>query len=142
MSHRGVRPARGLEIRNYSTSKYFKNLDPLFITGIFDAESSFIIAMLNNPRYKTGWNVQARVQLKMHEKDRSLVLKIQEYFGGIGLVSKPPYGKNSTVDFRVNALKDITNVIIPHFDDYPLLTKKYSDYVLFKNVINVRKTAY
>jgi hypothetical protein len=32
--------------------------------------------MLKNPRYKTGWNVQARVQLKMHEKDRSLVLKI------------------------------------------------------------------
>jgi hypothetical protein len=45
--------------------------------------------MLNNSRYKTGWYVQGRVQLKMHEKDRSLVLKIQEYFGGIGLVSNP-----------------------------------------------------
>jgi len=69
------------------------------------------------------------------KKDRSLVLKIQEYFGGIGLVSNP--NNNSTVEFRVHALKDITNVIIPHFDNYPLLTKKYSDYVLFKNVINL-----
>lgn len=62
-------------------------------------------------------------------------MKIQEYIGGIGLVSNP--NNNSTVEFRVHALKDITNVIIPHFDNYPLLTKKYSDYVLFKNVVNL-----
>jgi hypothetical protein len=79
--------------------------------------------------------VQARVQLKMHEKDRYLVLKIQEYFGGIGLVSNP--NNNYTVEFRIHSLKHITNVIIPHFDNYPLLTKKYSDYILFKNVINL-----
>ena len=91
--------------------------------------------MLKNSRYKTGWNVQARIQLKMHEKDRSLVLKIQKYFGGIGLVSKP--NNNYTVEFRVHSIKDITNVIIPHFDNYPLLTKKYSDYMLFKDVINL-----
>lgn len=78
--------------------------------------------MLNNSRDKTGWNVQSRVQLKMHEKDRSLLLKIQEYFGGIGLVSNP--NNNYTVEFRVHSLKHITNVIIPHFDNYPLLTKK------------------
>jgi hypothetical protein len=79
--------------------------------------------------------VQARIQLKMHEKDRSLVLKIQEYFGGIGLVSKP--NNNFTVEFRVHSIKDITNVIIPHFYNYPLVTKKYYDSMLFKNVINL-----
>jgi hypothetical protein len=45
--------------------------------------------MLKNSRYKTGWNVQTWIQLKMHEKDRYLVLKIQEYFGGIGLYPNP-----------------------------------------------------
>jgi hypothetical protein len=34
-------------------------------------------------RYKTGWNVQARVQIKMHEKDRVLIQSIPEFFGGI-----------------------------------------------------------
>ena len=51
-------------IRNYSTSKPLncKNyLNPLFITGIFDAESSFLIGMLKNSRYKPGWNVQTRI---------------------------------------------------------------------------------
>lgn len=55
-------------------------LVPWFITGLFDAESSFVITILKNSKYKTGWNVQARVQIKMHEKDRPLIMAIQNYF--------------------------------------------------------------
>ena len=126
-------------IRNYSTrcSSDCKNntIDPWFITGLFDAESSFVVTILKNPRYKTGWNVQARVQIKMHERDRDLMTQIQKFFGGIGYISNP--NKNTTVEFRVSTINDIVNVIIPHFDNYPLLTKKYSDYVLFKNIIKL-----
>lgn len=39
------------------------------------------------------------------------------------------------VEYRVNTLNDIVNIIIPHFDKYPLKTKKYADYLLFKKVI-------
>lgn len=69
----------------------------------------------------------------MHEKDRDLILAISKYFGGIGHVSKP--NKALTVEFRVNSLKDIANVILPHFDQYPLLTKKRIDYLLFKQIV-------
>ena len=125
-----------LWIRNYSTNTHSKpSLDPWFITGIFDGESSFVVTILRNPRYKTGWNSQARIQIKMHERDRDLILKIQEYFGGIGYVSNP--NKNSTVEFRVSTMQDITNVIIPHFTNYPLLTKKYFDYVFFKEIVKL-----
>lgn len=69
----------------------------------------------------------------MHERDRDLIQAISNYFGGIGHVSKP--NKASTVEFRVNCLKDIANVILPHFDQYPLLTKKRIDYRLFKQIV-------
>ena len=128
-----------LGIRNYSTASSFNrktsSLYPWFITGLFDAESSFVVIILKNPRYKTGWNVKARIQIKMHEKDRNLIIKIQEYFGGIGYILNS--NKNLTVEFRVSTLKDLTNVIIPHFDNYPLLTKKYFIYNLFKKIINL-----
>ena len=101
------------------------SIDPWFITGLFDAESSFVITILKNSKYKTGWNVQARVQIKMHEKDRALIKSIQDFFEGIGYISK--LNKNSTVEFRVSTLKDLVHVIIPHFDNYPLRTKKHSD---------------
>lgn len=45
-------------IINYSTTTSFKNssIDPWFITGLFDAESSFVVIILKNYRYKTGWS--------------------------------------------------------------------------------------
>ena len=77
--------------------------------------SSFVVVILKNSRYKTGWNVQARVQLKMRpasgEKDRNLLLSIQEFFGGIGNISKP--NNASTVEFRINIQEELVNVVLP-----------------------------
>jgi hypothetical protein len=69
----------------------------------------------------------------MHEKDRALIQSIQAFFGGIGSVSKP--NKLSSVEFRVYTLKEIVEVVIPHFESYPLKTKKYTDYLLFKQIV-------
>jgi hypothetical protein len=68
----------------------------------------------------------------MHEKDRALIQSIQYFFGGIGYVSKP--NNRNMVEFRVSTLNDIINVIIPHFDNYPLITQKSFDYNLFKQI--------
>lgn len=46
----------------------------------------------------------------MHEKDRALIQSMQDFFGGIGYVSKP--NKTSMVEFRVSTLKYIINIII------------------------------
>ena len=32
---------------------------------------------------------------------------------------------------------DLNNIIIPHFLNYPLLTQKYSDFILFSKVIKI-----
>ena len=59
------------------------------LPGIFDTESSFVVTIKKNPIYKTGWNVQARVQIKMHEIDRVLIESLRKYFGDIGYIPKP-----------------------------------------------------
>ena len=69
-----------------------------------------------------GRRIQPRIQLKMHEKDITLIQSIQNFFGGIGYVTKA--NKNSMVEFRVSTLNQIIQVIIPHFDKYPLINKK------------------
>lgn len=69
----------------------------------------------------------------MYEKDRALIELIQKFFCGIGYVSKlNNTSAQASVEFRVSTLKDIVGVIIPHFDNYLLITQKYSDYLLFK----------
>ena len=121
-----------IQRRNYSTDRKI-TLNPLFVTGFSDAESSFVVTILKNPRYKIGWNVQARFQIKLHEKDRALLLLIQNYFQGIGYISK--INNKSTVEFRVSDITSLKNIILPHFDKYPLLTNKYQDFIIFKQIV-------
>ena len=49
--------------------------------------------------------------ITLHEKDRDLLLSIQNFFGGIGNISKP--NSASTVEFIINILKELVNVILP-----------------------------
>src|SRR6185369_2489026 len=45
--------------------------------------------------------------------------------------------RSDTVLYRVQPLKDLSNVIIPHFDKYTLLKKKKADYILFKEIVGL-----
>ena len=65
------------------TSQKNSHIHPLFITGLFDAHSSFVVTVIKNSRYSRGWNLQARVQIKMYEKDRALIVSSQEFFGEV-----------------------------------------------------------
>jgi hypothetical protein len=42
--------------------------------------------------------------------------------------------------YSVSSQKDIFTIIIPHFDTYPLHTKKKADYILFKCAALIVKT--
>jgi hypothetical protein len=61
------------------------------------------------------------------------VNNITELFKNTPTVSKP--NSTSAVEFRVSTLKDLVDVILPFFDKYPLMTKKHSDYLLFKEIV-------
>ena len=47
--------------------------------------------------------------------------------------------KKNEVSFRVTSLEDLTNILIPHFSKYPLLTKKAADFKLFLQVTELIK---
>ena len=113
--------------------KNLNKLHPLFITGFADAESSFILLINKNSKYKMGYSLQASFQIKLHKKDRALLEKIASYFG-VGNISK---GGVDSISYRVTSLKHLTRVIIPHFDKYPLISKKRADYELFKQVVEL-----
>jgi len=46
---------------------------------------------------------------------------LKEFFGCGIIVNKNKNTKNEA-SFRVNSLQDLTNCIIPHFSNYPLLS--------------------
>ena len=72
-------------------------------------------------------------KLNLHKADIALLKKIQSFYG----VGKIYESKANSAEYIVGSLKDLTDVIIPHFDKYPLMTQKRADFLLFKLIIEL-----
>jgi len=69
----------------------------------------------------------------LHAKDLALLKSIREFFGVGEIYEK----KDGFLVYSVTSLKEITNVIIPHFTKYILMSQKRVDFELFKQVVQI-----
>jgi len=107
-------------------------LHPLYVTGFSDGESTFAIKIIKRSANRTGFYLQPMFRIELHCRDAFILKKIQSFFG-VGNIKQDLSHK--AIVFYVNSIKDLTNVIIPHFDKYPLLTQKRADFELFKQIV-------
>lgn len=56
-----------------------------------ELEGSFSTIVDKNKTRKLGWRIQTKFQLGLHIKDLPLLLKIQQYLGGIGSIHSTHY---------------------------------------------------
>ena len=119
--------------KNYSTLSKC-NLDPWFLTGFSDAEGSFIISIYKDEKSKFKWRISAYFSIHIHIKDVLLLEQIHKTFG----VGKLRKNNENTVLFRVSDIQEL-QTIIDHFKNYPLVSAKYSDFLLFEQCFNIIK---
>ena len=60
-------------------------------------------------------------------------MKLKDYFGVGGVYQHT----GNMYRYKVSSIKDTLNVIIPHFDKYPLITQKRADFDIFKQIIKI-----
>jgi hypothetical protein len=58
---------------------------------------------------------------------------LQQFFDGIGSISN----HQDMVIYSVSSIKELTHIIIPHFNNYKLLTQKFADFELFKQIVEI-----
>lgn len=107
-------------------------IKPWFVTGFTDAEGCFFIKVTKS-KGKLPWRVNVTFLLVLHLKDRALLESIQAFFGGIGSITI----SGNTVRYEVSSVTDLLNVIIPHFEKYPLCTQKHADFLLWKQAVRL-----
>ena len=99
------------------------NISPWWLTGFVDAEGCFRISVTRNDNYVCGWRVKLYFEIHIHKKDLALLELIQKFFG-VGNI----YIKNdNSITYLVTSVKDL-QVILEHFNKYPLITKKRADF--------------
>lgn len=114
--------------------KYKEILHPNWVTGFTDAEGSFLIDIRKRSKLKIGYGVEPCFQIIANIRDKELIENIKEFFHGVGNIK---IDNKNRVYYIVKKLDDIINRIIPHFNQFPLLTNKRADFILFYQVIKI-----
>lgn len=121
---------------NFSTLVKHSKINPWFVTGFTDAEGTFSISIFINKRVngRLNWAVKPSFQISLSSKDIDLLLQLKKFFGCGLIINKKTRNESS---FRVNSLWDLTNIIIPHFANFPLISQKSADFILFTQIVKL-----
>jgi Cytochrome C and Quinol oxidase polypeptide I/LAGLIDADG endonuclease len=98
-----------------------------WLVGLTDGDGSFTIYKQNNK-----WSLFFKISQNNYNLRVLHYIKKNIGYGSIQLESS-----TNRADFRIRDRKILTSIIIPLFDQYPLLTSKYYNYLKFKEALNI-----
>lgn len=137
--HRITHSLTNIQNLSFLTKKLFysvlhsnKNkLHPYYITGFVDAEGCFSINVRPRPNREKGYAVELVFKITLSSKDKLLLENIKNFFYVGRLLTQGRF-----TSYCVKSLNEL-QVIVNHFDNYPLISNKWSDYQLFKQVFDI-----
>lgn len=111
-------------------------LDPNWVTGFTDAEGCFTVSIYSSDlKSKLKWRVIPCFQIELHIRDYHILEALQSYFNNVGNI----YIKSKSANYQIRDINSIINIVIPHFENYPLFSQKYNDFIVFKKMIELIK---
>lgn len=105
-----------------------------WLSGFVDGEGSFTLhikdVLTNKNRYPCA---HARFSIGLREDDIEVMILIQAYLDCGSIQRKPDcHAGNPQLRFEVKNTPDLINVVIPHFERFPLMAKKRRDFAIWK----------
>ena len=113
-----------------------------WLSGFADGEGSFI---LRCPRIKNRFQPSASFRIALRDDDADILYAIKAflgcgYLGRYGNIRSKVKNAKPVMIFSVTALKSHLSTVIPHFEKYPLLAKKRSDFLIWKEAVLFMKS--
>lgn len=138
MGYNGDRNYIGLDFSNIDDYTDYVNRQECgdedlcwFISGIVTAEGSFTTYESDN-QFRAGFNIG------MADRDETTLRNIASFFNRSGRISRKEEREAhhaDTIHFRINSIKDIVELIIPFFEQYPPRGKKRNQYIEWRDEI-------
>ena len=140
-----------MAILGIETSISGRNRFGWWLSGFTDAEGTFSItryqgkARKDGARCPSGYTFEFSIQVR--NDDLGILEQIKDYLkvGGLLFASREKARQNGMptakdqVSFKVRDFASIIDTVIPHFDKFPLLSKKAKDYQIFKEAALAHK---
>lgn len=107
-----------------------------YITGFVDGEGCFSVSFSKRQKFKTGLEVRPSFSVSQHQRNKEIILFLQKHFncGGVRFSKR-----DRNFKFEVRSIKDLNQIIIPHFLKFPLQTSKQKDFEKFRKICDLVK---
>lgn len=108
-----------------------------YIAGFIDGEGCFALTFRKDVRHKrkgspTYYSWKASFAVVLRDDDKNLLELIKKRFS-CGLISP----SNGQVRYEVHNLNDLKQIIIPFFRKHRLYGKKFNDFLLWIETVNI-----
>ena len=102
-----------------------------YISGYVDGEGCFTVSIAPRATLLVGWEVRPGFSVSQNGDRAEVLHAIKTYFG---CGSIRPDRSDRTLKWETRRLEDILERVLPHFEEYPLLSGKRYDYERFASV--------
>ena len=107
--------------------------DPNWVSGFVSGEGNFD-AGIREAKNAVGARVYLRFRIAQHSRDVELMKLIVSYLG----VGRIEYDTRKSLVYYISAVStDLTQAIIPFFNEYPIIGTKYLDYQDWCKIANL-----
>ncbi len=109
---------------------------PAYITGFVDGEGTFSVSFTRRQKLRTKIEVRPSFSISQHKRNLKILQHIHQHFG-VGAIRFSKRDQN--YKYEVRSIDDLIQVIIPHFERFPLQTTKRKDFQKFKTICRLVK---
>lgn len=107
-------------------------MSPGYISGLAQTDGSFFCSIILSKKHRFGLQFRPKFTITADLDSNYVLEKIQLFFG-CGNVTVN--NKNHTAEYEIVKIEELMNVIIPHFNIYPVFCAKLHAFNLFKKIV-------
>jgi len=117
-----------------------KKLHSQYIAGFIDGEGSFSVSIYKDEGMRNKIFIRPEFEIELRADDREILQRIQKTLGcgKIYECNYERYGWYPHVKYKVSRLDEISEILIPFLEKWPLQAKKAKIFSYFKQIIRKR----
>ena len=102
-----------------------------YISGYVDGEGCFTVSFSPRRKLRMGWEVRPSLSVSQNADRAQVLSAICTYFGCGGF---RPDRSDKTLKYEVRDLGSLLTKVIPHFEQFPLMSSKRRDFETFATI--------
>ena len=110
-----------------------------WVVGFVDGEGCFTVSVFRQRSARIGWQVQPEFVVVQSTHSVRVLEELQHYFGcgRVGIYTRTDNHRGPMARWAVRSRRELTDYIVPFFEENPLRTEKASEFIRFACVLEL-----